>query len=456
MGRPGRARSARADPRLPVRGRTRSIATQPPGGPHGVRPQERVGVAEVLDQHAGHSVVAAVADVAEHHERVAADVANLPTGDVPASDPPEHDLVVRIEQGEQGRPGPFGPGERADRGTPVGRAHLLALVAAVDPITERHPMLGGEDPVGLEEPREAPPGVHHPRGRDGPGRAPVEAARATAAPVLHRMGGGSQRGVGHHRAEDVPAAQPGQEQVGVLPPPPDAGPVGRSPVDQGVVVGQHPSPPPGVLQQHGDRPQPGAEILVVVRPCVSGDPTGGPHDRRLELGTEVAPRPHHEGPGVGDDPVRLGGPGRVAVGELHPAVQPRGLATHQGGAHLHEGLGGRHLHRVQACVETCRSDGLDVGRRSLGRAHGQVARSGRVRRGWSGGRGRARSGGDDEPFPVGWGVPGRPATGSANPARNTARLTGVPAASVGRSPPSGAAAAGRGRSSRTGGPFGRP
>ena len=56
---------------------------------------------------------------------------------------------------------------------------------------------------------------------------------------------------------------------------------------------------------------------------------------------------HHHGGGAGQDARRIGGSIRIAVGELHPAMQPRLLALPQGFAHLRERLRPAHPHRTQ-------------------------------------------------------------------------------------------------------------
>jgi len=53
----------------------------------------------------------------------------------------------------------------------VGRARLLAVVAAVQAVAERDPVLDREDPVGLHQPGQASTGVDRPGGHDRTGRA---------------------------------------------------------------------------------------------------------------------------------------------------------------------------------------------------------------------------------------------------------------------------------------------
>ena len=196
--------------------------------------------------------------------------------------------------------GSSSPAGGRHRCPPVGRAHLLALVAPVDPIAERDPMLDRERPLGLEQPGEAAPRIDHTGRGDRAGRTPVEAAVARPAAVLDRARGGRHRRIGDDAPEHVPAPEAGEEQVGVLAPPPDAGAVRRGAIDHGVVVGEHPSAPAVRLEHRRHRLQSGLEVGVVVLPRVPGDASGVrralPGDGVVD---EVAPCAHDEGGRVG-------------------------------------------------------------------------------------------------------------------------------------------------------------
>ena len=276
----------------------------------------------------------AVADVAEHDQRVAPHVPDVAPRDVPA---------VRRARAPRRRPGRAGSTRSAQgssspdggphRCPPVRRAHLLALVAPVDAIAERDAVLDRERPLRLEQPGEAAPRVDHARRGDRAGGTPVEAAVARPAAVLDRARGGRHRRIGDDAPEHVPAPEAGEEQVGVLAPPPDAGAVRRGAIDHGVVVGEDPGPPAVRLEHGRHRLQPGLEVGVVVLPRVPGDASGV---RRALAGggvvDEVAPCAHDQGGGVREGDLRIGGAGGLAVGEGHarraarPPCAPRGCA----------------------------------------------------------------------------------------------------------------------------------
>ena len=137
----------------------------------------------------------------------------------------------------------------------VGRAHLLAVVAAVDACAERLPMSPRERPRRLHQPGQAATGVDHAGSDDRRGRAPVDAATARPAPIGDRRLVGRQRRAGHDAAEHEPRTGSGTEEVGVLPEPAQPCPVRDLPVDQAVVVGQHPSPIPVPLSRAATVPR---------------------------------------------------------------------------------------------------------------------------------------------------------------------------------------------------------
>ncbi len=164
--------------------------------------------------------------------------------------------------------------------------------------------------------------------------------------------GGSERGVGDHRTEHEPRAESGQEQQRVLAEPAEAGPVGGGPVDQGVVVTDHRSPPPELPQGVGDGGEAPAEGPGSGRGGHSGPPArpggrGCGAGRFIGTFVAVAPGPDHQGPGSGKDPAGIGRTFGVPVGELHIGVEatasaleevtPRGFEDGGGGdAHLRE------------------------------------------------------------------------------------------------------------------------
>jgi hypothetical protein len=124
--------------------------------------------------------------LAECDQRVATQPDRVAIGQVPPAVAVEQRRVVGIEQIDEGYPGldvvvlvdgaaTLEPNRR--------RADGLALIAAVDAVAERGAELAREHPRALEQPGQAPTGVDHARGDDGPGRAAVDAPLARAATV---------------------------------------------------------------------------------------------------------------------------------------------------------------------------------------------------------------------------------------------------------------------------------
>ena len=138
-------------------------------------------------------------------------------------------------------------------GTPD-RADLLAVVTAVQPATYGLAELDGNRPRGLHQPGQAPAGVDHPRGHDGSGRTTVQATLAGTTTIAHRLAL-RKRSIGDHRAEHEPTTPTRNKDVGVLTVPTDSRPDGGRSVDQGVVVGHHPSLPAVGLQAAGHPPK---------------------------------------------------------------------------------------------------------------------------------------------------------------------------------------------------------
>ena len=226
----------------------------------------------------------AVPHVAQGHQRIAPQVAGVAVGDVPAAVGRQQLLVGGLEQVEQVHPGlgcrrsGGGGGSRRSATRLIG-TDLLALVAPVDPVPQRPPVLLGERTRGLHQPGQAPTGVEHPGGHQGPGRAGGQAAGAAPAPLGVAVG--APAGAVGRRGASVtteprtePRTEPGQQEQRVLPEPAEPGPMGGGPVDQGVVVADHRGPPAPVPQGVGDRRQRLAQGGVVVAPGVPGHPAG--------------------------------------------------------------------------------------------------------------------------------------------------------------------------------------
>ena len=340
---------------------TRSSRPKPPGRPPRVLDDHRVVDGQPAAQCPHRGRVGSVAHIAQRHQRVPAQMAGIATGDVPPAVGGHELRVGALEDLEEIHPG-LTVGARRERGhpsvrDPVDGAHLLALVAPVDPIPQCVTVLLRKRPGRLYQPGQAPAGIEHPRRHQRPGRAGGHAARATPAPAPvgggHRRGGGPERGVGDNRAQHRPGAEPRNEQERVLAEKAEPGPVGGGPIDQPVVVGHHPgaeSLPPEGLGDHGQCPTEGG---VVVPARVPGHVAGRPSGQEPDLTgggllMAVAPRAHDECPGPGKDPAGIGGPLRVAVGELHPPVEPETLALDQVRTGRLEHIGGGHTHGAQA------------------------------------------------------------------------------------------------------------
>ena len=142
---------------------------------------------------------------------------------------------------------------------------------------------------------------------------------------------------------------------------------------------------PFALSTRRHRLQSGLEVGVVVLPGVPGDASGVrralPGDGVVD---QVAPGADDEGGRVRQGDLRIGGPGGLAVGEGHAAVQPRRLALLEVAPDVDERLGAGHLHHVEAGGAGPPLGAPPAAAPHLGRGRSspwptQVARSGRVR-----------------------------------------------------------------------------
>ena len=211
-------------------------------------------------------------------------------------------------------------------GAAVPRTHVLADVAAVDPVLER---LGERQ---LLQPRlrqvgEAQPCVEGSLLEDRAGRAGVDAGPALAAGV---PGGGlgvgmrgGELGVGDQHAEDDPRAVAAGDRHRVLPGHGDARPDGGLPVDVPVGVDVDHEPRTGELTQVlAQRPQPVAEHGVLVAAGVPGQPSARLVAGLGRLRARVAVRRGHHGARVAQQQLGMARAVGTAHREAHVGEQP--------------------------------------------------------------------------------------------------------------------------------------
>src|SRR3954453_2645891 len=95
----------------------------------------------------------------------------------------------------------------------IGWANLLTIVAAVDTVAERHPILPSDDSRRLGDPSQAATGVDDARSHDRPGGTSFDAAMTRSATVGRRFGDRFDLGVGDHGTKHKPGAPAGEQQV---------------------------------------------------------------------------------------------------------------------------------------------------------------------------------------------------------------------------------------------------
>ena len=199
----------------------------------------------------------------------------------------------------------------------------------------------------LDDPRQAPAGVDDTRSDDRAGRTGIDASSARSAAIGLRRGSSRQGGSGDHATEYEPTAGAGQQDVGVLAEPADAGLVGNLAIDDRVVVGERHRPPAVAAQLTGHCTQTDAQRRVVIGPRVTGHTPLSASGRVGLLGV-VRPRADEHRAGTGDRPARIGRPLRVLVRELQPIVQAGILAPDQFGPCTLRGSR-RRRHRRERC-----------------------------------------------------------------------------------------------------------
>ena len=131
------------------------------------------------------------------------------------------------------------------------------------------------------------------------------------------------------------------------------------PIHEMVLVRHHDRPVPRLPQRLGHRPERGPEGAVVVLPGIGRDPrVGPPVGGCLLVSSPEVERAHHQARRTRQRPRRVGGTLRVAVGELHPRVEPPALALSQNPRRVIEGVRSTHTHGVQPCAPTDLDQGL--------------------------------------------------------------------------------------------------
>ena len=255
-------------------------AAQAVGGPNGVRPDDRVRVAQGAGQGFDHGRISTVGRIAEHDQGVAAHITELAARYVPPADQVLQRGIVGLEQSQSGH-GRLGAGFSLRRGSAslgpqVGRAAVLAGIATVQTVAEGDPVVARKGSGGLHQPRQATSGIELTGADERARGAVIDAAVARPASVLDRQRGpsGCDGGVGHHRADHEPGSRPRQQHIAVLPIPAEAGPHGRRPVHQSVVVYQYPGLPTRRDQPVRHGAQGAAQGPVVIHPRVAGHPPG--------------------------------------------------------------------------------------------------------------------------------------------------------------------------------------
>lgn len=149
------------------------------------------------------------------------------------------------------------------------------------------------------------------------------------------------------RTTRLPA--PGTRMLELLPHHPKAGPVGGGPVHQVVLVRHDHRPVTGCAQQLGHGLEGGSQSGVVVGSGIGSDATVG----QTAVGSvrfaspEVQSADHQAGR-ARQRPRRGGGTLRVAVSELHPAVQSLLLALSQNPRGIGKRLGPANTNRARS------------------------------------------------------------------------------------------------------------
>ena len=171
-------------------------------------------------------------------------------------------------------------GLQAIAGLPVHGAHVLADVAAEDPVADQRPQLPGYGPAELYGQERDAPGVVDDVGRnDRACRAGVDAPDAIAAGLGQGLVGLKVQ-VGDDLRQQHPRAVARRQDVGVLAEPADAGARGRGPVVHRPVVHEYARlhwPVQPLRQTLDETPQPLLDnAVVVVTPGVACHLAGGP------------------------------------------------------------------------------------------------------------------------------------------------------------------------------------
>ena len=304
--------------------------------------QHRVGTGIELFEDGADAGVVGGGAVGDDDQEVATHEVGIAVRDVPTTDAIQQRLVVQVQQLHRVHPSSrarnramwSGPniirrlqasGPQLDR--TVRRTCRLAVVATVDPISQRDTVFDRKAPAGLQQPGQTPARIDDTIGDDRSGRTCVDTASTCAAMIAdrrrHRCGIGVEPRVGHHRAQHDPAPEPWSQQERVLAVPPDPTAPRGFTVDDVISVEDHDRPSASGAQRFGNPFEGCGELPVMVGRRVPRH-LRRDLDRRVRgriIGLEVAASPDDEGRCALHHARGIGAARWVLVGEGHVRVQ---------------------------------------------------------------------------------------------------------------------------------------
>src|SRR3990172_4982019 len=178
----------------------------------------------------------------------------------------------------------------ARRGLGVVGTDLLTDVAPEDVIANQWPQFGRDAPLKLDRQiGDAAAGIQPRRADEGVCGAGLETKIARAAPVLDRPVSW-KREAQEQLAEEKPGPLLRGDEMGVFPDPSDPGPAGELPFQHRPGIDVHPT----LDYPTNPAPNPGQERIkpafqkrmVIVSPCIPGDPSPGRARRSRLTGKE--------------------------------------------------------------------------------------------------------------------------------------------------------------------------